>query len=183
MEILPTREGLGLTQRKFATKALKNFLDEHATSVICHLYCNQKLSISQGYLMENPCLYRRIVGKLNFLTHTRPDLAFAVQHMSQFMQQPRQPHYEAALFVLRYLKGNPDLGILLRNDVHFTLEAFCDSDWATCSHTRRSVSGFVIFLRQSLISWKSKKQGIMLLSSAEVDYRSLIEELWVSSIF
>ena len=78
MEILSTEEGLVLTQRKFATEVLKEFLDDNATSVICPLDCNQKLSIDQGDLMENPSLYRRIVGKLNFLTHTRPDLTFFV---------------------------------------------------------------------------------------------------------
>jgi len=68
------------------------------------------------------------------------------------MQQPRQPHIQAAKHVLRYLQGQPDLGVLITNTADCTLEAYCDSDWAACSHSRRSVSGFVVFFGNSLIS-------------------------------
>ena len=148
---------------------------------------NQRLAADQGELLADASLYRRIVGKLNFLTNIRPDLAFAVQHLSQFMQQPRMPHFQAVQHVLRYLQGQPDLGILLNNSAHFSLEAYCDSDWAACPHSRRSVSGYVVFLGHSLISWKSKKQGMVSLSSAEAEYRSirrLVAELaWLSRLF
>ena len=89
------------------------------------------------------------------------------------MQQPRVHHYQAVLHVLQYLKGHPDLGILFNKDAQFSLEAYCDSDWAACPHTRKFVSGFVIFFGKSLVSWKSKKQGTVSLSSAEAEYRSL----------
>lgn len=186
MEILPVAEGLILTQRKFAKEVLEEFLDPNATSVICPLDCTQRLAADQGDFFDNPDLHRRIVGKLNFLTSTRPDLAFTVQHLSQFMQQPRVQHYQAALHVLRYLKGHLDLGILFNNDAQFSLEAYCDSDWAACPHTRKSVSGFVIFFCKSLVSWKLKKQGTVSLSSAEAEYRSLrrlVDELaWLTRL-
>jgi len=89
------------------------------------------------------------------------------------MQTPRKPYFHAVMHVLRYLKGQPDLGILLTKENHCTLEAFCDSDWASCPHTRQSVSGYVVFFGNSVISWKSKKQGTVSLSSAEAEYRSL----------
>jgi len=89
------------------------------------------------------------------------------------MQAPRVPHYNAFLHVLRYNKGQPDLGVLLHKNADYTLQGYCDSDWAACPHTRRSVSGYVVFLGESLISWKSKKQGTVSLSSAEAEYRSL----------
>ena len=104
------------------------------------LDCAKKLTATDGALFEDPSLYRKIVGKLNFLTHTRPDLAFTVQHLSQFMQQPRVPHFQAVMHVFRYLLHNPDLGILLNNHADVSLTAYCDSDWAACVHTRRSVS-------------------------------------------
>jgi len=102
------------------------------------------------------------------------------------MQQPRVPHFQALLRVLRYLKSTPDLGILLNNSSDVSLTAYCDSDWAACVHTRRSVSGYVVFFGHSLISWKSKKQGTVALSSAEAEYRSLrrlVAELaWLSRL-
>jgi len=187
MEILSTKNGLVLTQRKFVKELLAAFGDVNAAPVVCPLDTTHKLVPDQGDLLSNPAVYRRIVGKLNFLTHTRPDLAFAVQHLSQFMQQPRQPHYHAVQHVLRYLQGQPDLGILLNNTATYTLEAYCDSDWAACSHSRKSVSGYVVFFGNSLISWKSKKQGVVSLSSAEAEYRSLrrlVAELaWLSRLF
>ena len=121
MKILPTTNGLVLTQRKFAKELLAEFADSEAVSVVCLLEYNHRLAADQGDLFENPSLYRKIVGKLNFLANTRPDLAFAVQYLSQFMQQPRVPHFQAVQHVLRYLKGQPDLGILLSKDSQYTL--------------------------------------------------------------
>ena len=134
---------------------------------------SHKLTAEEGDLLANPSLYRRGIGKLNFLTNTRPDLAFAVQHLSQFMHAPRTPHYHAFLHVLRYIKSQPDFGILLHRNTDFSLQAYCDSDWAACPHTRRSVSGYVVFLGGSLISWKLKKQGTVSLSSGEAEYKSM----------
>ena len=102
--------------------------------------------------MDDPSLYRREIGKLNFLTNARPDLAFSVQHLSQFMQAPRVPHYNTFIHVLRYIKGQIDFGILLHKNGDYTLHAYCDSDWAACSHNRRSVSSYIVFLGDSLIS-------------------------------
>jgi len=186
IEILQVDEGLLLTQRKFANDLLHEF-DCHDTSAVsCPLDITCKLTANEGDLFDNPSLYRKGVGKLNFLTNTRPDLAFAVQHLSQFMQAPRVPHYNAFLHVLRYIRGQPDLGVLLHKNADCTLQAYCDSDWAACPHTRRSVSGYVVFLGDSLISWKSKKQGTVSLSSAEAEYRSLrrvVAELaWLSRL-
>lgn len=73
--------------------------------------------------MDSPEVYRRLVGKLNFLVHTRPDLAFAVQLLSQFMSDPRMPHYQAALHVLKYLNNDPNQGLLMNNGDDFTLNA------------------------------------------------------------
>ena len=154
--------------------------------VLTPLDSTQKLGVENGDLFEDPSLYRQIVGKLNFLTNTRPDLAFTVQHLSQFMQQPWVPHFKALLHVLQYRKHNSDLGILLNNQADVSLTAYCDSDWAVCVHARRSVNGYVIFFGQSLISWKSKKQGTVTLSFVEAEYKSLrrlVAELaWLSHL-
>ena len=92
----------------------------------------------------------------------------------------------AGLHVLQYLRTEPALGIFLNNSPTYDLLAYCDADWASCSHTRKSVSGFVIFLGNTLISWKSKKQATVSLSSAEAEYRSLrrltAELSWLSRL-
>lgn len=128
LEILPHDHGLILTQRKFVKELLQQFGDPDASPVISPLDPTVKLLANEGDLFPDPTLYRQIVGKLNFVTHTRPDLAFTVQHLSQFMQSPHTCHYRAVQHVLRYLKGQPDLGIVLHKEASYGLQAYCDSD-------------------------------------------------------
>ena len=89
------------------------------------------------------------------------------------MQEPRQEHWDAALRVVRYLKGSPGQGILLRSDSELSLKGWCDSDWAACPLTRRSLTGWLVFLGHSPIAWKTKKQHTVARSSAEAEYRSM----------
>ncbi|XP_059302047.1 uncharacterized mitochondrial protein AtMg00810-like [Lycium ferocissimum] len=104
--------------------------------------------------------YQKLVGKLIYLTISKPDICFAVQVLSQFMQQPKRSHWEAALRVVKYVKNAPGLGILLGKDSVTNMTAYCDSDWASCPNTRRSVTGYVIQLGGYLVSWKSKKHTV-----------------------
>lgn len=102
------------------------------------------------------------------------------------MQQPREEHWNAALRVIRYLKGRPGQGILLSRSCDLRLYGWCDSDWASCPLTRRSLTGWFILLGNSPISWKTKKQHTVSRSSAEAEYRSMAtttcELKWVKSI-
>jgi len=186
IEILHSDHWLLLTQRKFTLDLLKEYDCSNSNTVICPLDYSVKLKADKGSLLPDPTIYRRLIGKLNFLTNTRPDIAFSIQHLSQFMQQPREPHIATARHVLKYLKGEPTLGILLNKNPSFDLLAYCDVDWASYPHSRKSVSGFVVFLGNTLISWKSKKQVTVSLSSAEAKYRSLrrltTELSWLSRI-
>uniref|UniRef100_A0A3Q7J9Y0 Reverse transcriptase Ty1/copia-type domain-containing protein n=1 Tax=Solanum lycopersicum TaxID=4081 RepID=A0A3Q7J9Y0_SOLLC len=121
--------------------------------------------------------YQRLVGRLLYITITRPDISFTVQVLSQFMQQPKRSHWEAAMRLVRYIKSNPGQGILLSSKKSLELEAFCDSEWAACPNTRRSVTGYMVKLGDSLISWKSKKQHTVGRSSAKANYRSMTNEV------
>ena len=121
IEILHVDEGIVLTQRKFAMELLQEYACDKLKPVTCPLDLNHKLSLEDGELLSDPTPYRRGIGKLNFLTNTRPDLAFAVQHLSQFMQSPRVPHYRALIHVLRYIRGQLDFGVLLHKRADYTL--------------------------------------------------------------
>lgn len=136
-----------------------------------------------------------MVGKLNFLTNTRPDLSYTVQHLSQFLQKPRVPHIEALMHTLRYVGSTVGQGIILKASDQLTLQAYSDSDWGACVDTRRSVSGYIMLLGNSPISWKSKKQATVSKSSSEAEYRAmasaaseitwlvrLLEELGISGL-
>ncbi|WVZ03217.1 hypothetical protein V8G54_024023 [Vigna mungo] len=117
--------------------------------------------------------YRRLVGRLIYLCFTRPELSYCVHMLSQFLQQPKQDHWSGFLRVVRYLKGNPSQGILLCKDKDLILFGWCDSDLATCPLTRRSLTGWIVFLGHSPVYWKTKKQHTISRSSAEAEYRSM----------
>ena len=118
---------------------------------------NLKLSLTEGEKLNDPSRYRRLIGRLIYLSVTRPDIVYSVRVLSQFMHEPRKPHWEATLRVLRYIKGIPGQGLVLPSENNLRLQAYCDSDWGGCRTSRPLISRFCIFLGNSIIPWKSKK--------------------------
>lgn len=145
-----------------------------------------KLSPDIGDPLPNPTTYQRLLGQLIYLTITRPDICFTVQLLSQYMNKPTTVHFQVALRLLRYLSGSVSQGILLASNSAAKLTAFCDNDWAYCPVSRRSTTGYCVFLGESPISWKSKKQNVVSRSSAEAEYRAMAlttcEVTWLSAL-
>ena len=108
-------------------------------------------------LLKDQGRYRRLVGRLIYLTVSRPDITYAVHVLSRFMHQSRKVHMEAAFRVVRYLKNAPGQGLFFSSNNDFRLRAYCDSNWAGCPLTRRSTTGYCVFLGPSLISWRSQR--------------------------
>ena len=173
IEVARCAKGLFLCQRKYTLDIISEVGLLGSKPSGFPIEQNHHLAQATDSLLPNAAMYRRLVGRLIYLAVTRPDLAYSVHVLSQFLQAPRQEHWEAALRVLRYLKGTPDQGILLRADSDLTLQGWCDSDWAACPLTRRSLAGWIVFLGQSPVSWKTKKQQNVSRSSAEAEYRSM----------
>ncbi|RVX04589.1 Retrovirus-related Pol polyprotein from transposon RE1 [Vitis vinifera] len=121
----------------------------------------------------DPTQYRQLVGSLQYLTFTRPDIVHAVNKACQHFQAPTKADLRAVKRILRYLKGTMEHGIRFFKQSSLRLTGFCDADWAGCTNTRRSTSGYCIFLGANCISWSSKRQPTVSRSSAEAEYRSL----------
>ncbi|CAN6722330.1 unnamed protein product [Malus baccata var. baccata] len=172
IEVKRSSSGIFISQPKYILDLLKRAHMDGAKP------CTTPLSTSSldhnSPLLSNPAEYRSLVGGLQYLTWSRPDLSFAVNLVCQFMHQPRESHLQAVKRILRYLKGTIDLGLWFpKCSKPLSLSAFSDADWAGCHLDRRSTGGFCIFLGDSLISWSAKKQPTVARSSTEAEYRSL----------
>ena len=182
LEVSRSDEGIFLSQRKYALEIIKETGMLGSKPVNFPMEQRHELGRDKSPFLTNPSRYRRLVGRLLYLLITRPDITFSVHALSQFMQAPREAHWEAALRVVRFLKSSPGQGVIFQSDTDLTLTAYCDSDWNSCPVSRRSLSAYFMLLGGSPVSWKTKKQDTVARSSAEAEYRSmrnaLDEILW-----
>ncbi|XP_070026366.1 uncharacterized mitochondrial protein AtMg00810-like [Nicotiana sylvestris] len=204
IEFACSKAGILMNQRKYALDLIADSGLGGAKPASIPLECNQRLTTAKfdevvlgsedvtnagvkDNVLPDPEPYQRLVGKLLYLTMTRPDIAYVVLVLSQFMHKPKRSHMDAALRVIRYVKNAPGLGLLMPSQQSKSLVAFCDSDWASCPQSRKSVTGYLVKFGNSLISWKSKKQNTVSRSSAEVEFRSMAstvaEVSWLVGLF
>ncbi|GJT09367.1 ribonuclease H-like domain-containing protein [Tanacetum coccineum] len=177
--------GLFLSQKKYARQLL-----ERAHMVNCNpsrtpIDTDSKLG-PDGVPVQDPTLYRSLAGGLQYLTFTRPDLSYAVQQVCLYMHDPREPHFAALKRILRYVQGTLELGLQLYASATTSLVGYTDADWAGCPSTRRSTSGYCVFLGDNLLSWSAKRQHTISRSSTEAEYQGVAnvvaETAWIRNL-
>ncbi|XP_021762898.1 uncharacterized protein LOC110727628 [Chenopodium quinoa] len=147
-----------LSREKYAQEILERASIGSCKPAATPIYTKSKLSADAGRSFRDPTLYRNLAGALQYLTFTRPDIAYAVQQVCLFMHDPREPHYEALKRILHYVQGTIDHDLHLYLTVSHRLITYTDADWGGCPDTRRSTSGYCCFLGDNLVSWSSKRQ-------------------------
>jgi histone deacetylase 1/2 len=173
VEVFSVKQGLFLSQHKYICDLLTRTNMDGAKTVKTPLATKDCLQLNDGSSSVDPTAYRRVIGALQYLSLTRPDISFPVNKLAQFLQKPSQLHWIAAKRVLRYLKGTLHHGILLKRTNDLTLQGFSDADWVGDKDTRVSTSAYLIFLGDCPISWSTRKQRAVARSSTEAEYRAL----------
>lgn len=186
LEVHSYSSGVFVHQHKYAHDLIALAGLQDSSPVDPPLEVNVKFQRDDGDLLPNPTLYWQLVGSLNYFTITRPDISFAVQEVSQFMQSPRHLHLVAVRRIIRYLLGSSSRGLFYPAGSSIRIVAFSDTDWAGCPDTRCSITGWYMFLGDSLISWKSVKQDRVSKSSTESEYRAMSaacsEAVWLRGL-
>lgn len=200
IEFSRSQQGIHMSQRKYALELIAEMGLGGAKPASTPMETNIKLTSADfddhikgsqkegtDRILDDAGPYQKLVGRLLYLTMTRVDIAYVVQVLSQFMHKPKQSHMEAALRVVRYIKAEPGLGLLMPSEDANKLTAYCDSDWRGCIESRRFVTGYIVMFGNVLVSWKSKKQDTVSRSSAEAEFRSMAstvaEITWLEGLY
>ncbi|KAJ0539687.1 putative RNA-directed DNA polymerase [Helianthus annuus] len=189
LEVIYDKSGICLNQRKYCIELLGEFgylaCKPVFTPIELSHVVNARMSTCKESLKDITS-YQKIIGKLIYLSLTRPDISYAVQYLSQFMHYPLEIHLKIALRLLRYLKSSPGKGLVFKKGCDSELTCYVDSDWAKCLITRKSVTGFCVFLGGNLVSWKSKKHSTVSRSIGEAEYRAMCsatcELVWIVNV-
>ncbi|RVW74425.1 Retrovirus-related Pol polyprotein from transposon RE1 [Vitis vinifera] len=180
------KEGNVVSQRKYILDLLKETGMLGCKPIDTPMDSQKKLGIEKESTPVDRGRYQRLVGRLIYLSHTRPDIGFAVSAVSQFMHSPTEEHMEAVYRILRYLKMTPGKGLFFRKTENRDTEVYSDADWAGNIIDRRSTSGYCSFVWGNLVTWRSKKQSVVARSSAEAEYRALAqgicEGIWIKRV-
>ncbi|XP_058724364.1 phospholipid-transporting ATPase 2-like isoform X1 [Vicia villosa] len=185
IEVAHSRKGIFISQQKYIADLLKETGKTACKPASVPMDPNLKLGNTEDVAVDKE-MYQRLVGRLIYLSHTRPDIAYAVSMVSQFMHCPKEIHLQAVHRIMQYLKGTPGRGILFKRNGNTTLEAYTDADYAGSIVDRRSTTGYCTFLGGNLVTWRSKKQNVVARSSAEAEFRAMAqgicELLWLKII-
>ncbi|XP_047268157.1 uncharacterized mitochondrial protein AtMg00810-like [Capsicum annuum] len=164
IEFARSEKGILMYQRKYALQLLSDLGLAAAKPTTTPIDYNAKMNTvefdehvkgkSENDPLADQRAYQKLIGKLLYLTMTRPDISFSVQTLSQFLQHPKKSHMKAAIRVVRYIKNQPGQGMLLSSSTNSQVSAYCDADWASYPQTRRSITGYLVNIGDSVVSWK-----------------------------
>jgi histone deacetylase 1/2 len=188
IEVARVDNGLVLNQAKYAQDLLTRVGMVNCQGMPTPLSSSEKISAHQGDPLgpADSSKYRSIVGALQYLTLTRPDISYAVNKVCQYLHAPTTVHWTAAKRILRYVKHTLTVGLTFSKSTSTLVSAFSDADWAGSVDDRRSTGGFAVFVGPNLVSWSAKKQNTVSRSSTEAEYKSLAnatdELIWVQSL-
>jgi histone deacetylase 1/2 len=178
--------GMHLSQAKYAAEILDNTGMTACKSTTTPVDTSPELSASAGPPVADPIEYQNLVGALQYLTFTHPDIAYVVQQVCLHMHDPHEQYLAAIKGILRYVKGTLSHGLQLPLSSPASMVTYTDADWAGCPDTRRSTSGFCVYLDDNLVSWSSKRQHTVSRSSAEAEYRAVAnavaEATWIRQL-
>jgi len=177
---------LFLHQSKYAEDIISRAKMVNCKPALTSMDTKSKLSATSGEKFADPTLYRSLVGALQYLTFTRPDISYAVQQICLYMHDPRTSHFATLKRIIRYIQGTKEFGLRLSPSTVTNLSAYSDADWGGCPDTRRSTSGYCVYLGANLISWSAKRQATLSPSSAEPEYRgvanAVAESCWLRNL-
>lgn len=175
IEVQKSSNGIVLCQHKYAIDIVKRANMFHCKPVDTPLSTSDKLSSEVGEKLgpQDSTTFRSLVGALQYLTLTRPDLSFPVNKVCQFLHAPTTEHWKAVKRILRYVRGTLNYGLTISKSSSMSISTFSDADWTGSIDDRRSTSGFCVFLGPNLISWSARKQGTVSRSSTEAEYKAM----------
>ncbi|XP_057532984.1 uncharacterized mitochondrial protein AtMg00810-like [Amaranthus tricolor] len=178
--------GLFLSQRKYAKEIIERAGMGSCKPSLSPVDTKSKVSATTGGPYADPTKYRSLVGALQYLTFTRPDISYAAQQICLHMHDPRDAHMNALKRIIRYVQGTLHLGLHLYPSSIANIVSYTDADWGGSSDTRRSTSGYCVYLGDNLISWSSKRQPTLSRSNAEAEYRGVdnvvSESCWIRNL-
>jgi hypothetical protein len=170
LQIKQTEEGIMIHQQKYIKELIKKYKLENAKTNNTPMGIATRLDEDPSGTCIDQSMYRGMIGSLLYLTTSRPDISFSVGLCARFQANPKESHLTAVKRILRYLKGTDDLSLFYPRSDSFDLNSFTDADYAGDLVNRKSTSGMVQFLGPCLVSWGSKKQNTVALSTAEAEY-------------
>ncbi|CAL9003639.1 unnamed protein product [Prunus brigantina] len=170
IEVIQKPNGIFMCQRKYAQEVLDRFNMGQCNSVHNPMVPGFKLTRDEGGAKVDNTLYKQMVGSLMYLTATRPDLMYTVSLIRRYMEHPTETHLLAAKRILRYVKGTIDFGVFYKKGGDGELIGYTDSDYAGDQDDRKSTSGYVFMMNSGAVSWSSKKQPVVTLSTTEAEF-------------